>query len=191
MPQAKPAPLRLPLLALALLAAALWLAGTLERADNALGDAMLRWHAAGRAPSDEIVLVAIDQHSLEGLNEIAGPWPWPRSVHGELIEGLARWRPKAVAFDVLFNEHDTFQPDNDLVLREIALTQDNLFFPTQRMPDGNPYPMHELPPSLGAVRTDPNAAGPGPVLVLWAGTDPTLQDIQKNTFDVTFARSVA
>jgi hypothetical protein len=32
---------------------------------------------------------------------------------------------------------------------------------------------------------------PGPVLVLWAGYDPTLEDIEKNTFDVTFARSVA
>lgn len=166
MPQAKPAPLRLPLLALALLGAALWLAGILERADNALGDAMLRWHAAGRATPDDIVLVAIDQHSLEGMNEIAGPWPWPRSVHGELIEGLARWRPKAVAFDVLFNEHDTFQPDNDRVLREIALTQDNLFFPTQRMPDGNPHPMHLLPPSLGAVQVDPASTEPAPVLVM-------------------------
>jgi adenylate cyclase len=165
MSRAKPAPLRLPLLALALLAAALWLAGSLERVDNALGDELLRWHSAGRSPPGDIVLVAIDQHSLESLEELAGPWPWPRSVHGELIENLARWRPRAVAFDVLFNERDVFQPDNDRVLVEIALTQDNLFFPTQRMPDGNPYPMHELPPSLGAVRTDPNAAGPGPVLV--------------------------
>ena len=172
MSRAKPAPLRLPLLALALLAAALWLAGSLERVDNALGDEMLRWHSAGRAPPDDIVLVAIDQHSLEELEPLAGPWPWPRSVHGELIEGLARWRPKAVAFDVMFNERDVFQPDNDRVLLEIALTQDNLFFPTQRMPDGNPYPMHELPPSLGAVRTDPTAAGPGPVLVLPFVLDP-------------------
>lgn len=172
MSRAKPAPLRLPLLALALLAAALWLAGSLERVDNALGDEMLRWHSAGRSPPGDIVLVAIDQHSLEGLEELAGPWPWPRSVHGELIENLARWRPRAVAFDVMFNERDVFQPDNDRVLLEIALTQDNLFFPTQRMPDGNPYPMHELPPSLGAVRTDPNAAGPGPVLVLPFVLDP-------------------
>jgi adenylate cyclase len=172
MSQAKPAPLRLPLLALVLMAVALWLGGSLERVDNALGDEMLRWHAQSRTPPADIVLVAIDQHSLEELNELAGPWPWPRSVHGELLDGLARWRPKAVAFDVLFNEADVFQPDNDQVLRDIALTQDNLFFPTQRMPDGNPHPMHTLPPSLGAVRTDPNSTEAAPVLVLPYVLDP-------------------
>lgn len=172
MPQAKPAPLRLPLLALVLVAAALWLAGSLDRVDNALGDEMLRWHAQSRTPPPDIVLVAIDQHSLEALNDLAGPWPWPRSVHGELLEGLARWRPKAVAFDVMFNEADVFQPDNDLVLRKIALTQDNLFFPTQLMPDGNPYPMDRLPPSLGAVRTGATDAGPGPALLLPQVLDP-------------------
>jgi adenylate cyclase len=172
MSQAKPAPLRLPLLALVLMAVALWLGGSLERVDNALGDEMLRWHAQSRTPPADIVLVAIDQHSLEDLNELAGPWPWPRSVHGELLDGLARWRPKAVAFDVLFNEADVFQPDNDQVLRDIALTQDNLFFPTQRMPDGNPHPMDTLPPSLGAVRTDPDSTEAAPVLVLPNVLDP-------------------
>lgn len=172
MSQAKPAPLRLPLLALVLMAVALWLAGSLERVDNALGDEMLRWHSPSRTPPDDIVLVAIDQYSLEQLNELAGPWPWPRSVHGELLDGLARWRPKAVAFDVMFNERDVFQPDNDQVLRDIALTQDNLFFPTQLMPDGNPTPMHLLPPSLGAVRTDASDDGPAPVLLLPEVLDP-------------------
>ncbi|HEU0152518.1 MAG TPA: adenylate/guanylate cyclase domain-containing protein [Arenimonas sp.] len=172
MSPAKSAPLRLPLLALVLVAAGLWLAGSLDRVDNALGDEMLRWHAQSRTPPADIVLVAIDQHSLEGMNDLAGPWPWPRAVHGELIEGLARWRPKAVAFDVMFNEVDVFQPENDEVLRDIARRQDNLFFPTQRMPDGNPYPMQDLPPSLGAVRTDPKATGPGPVLVLPFVLDP-------------------
>jgi CHASE2 domain-containing sensor protein len=73
MSQAKPAPLRLPLLALVLMAVALWLGGSLERVDNALGDEMLRWHAQSRTPPADIVLVAIDQHSLEELNELAGP----------------------------------------------------------------------------------------------------------------------
>jgi adenylate cyclase len=166
MSQAKPAPLRLPLLALVLMATALTLAGSLERVDNALGDEMLRWHAPSRTPPPDIVLIAIDQHSLEALNELAGPWPWPRSVHGELLEGLARWRPKAVAFDVMFNESDVFQPDNDRVLRDIALTQDNLFFPSQLMPDGNPTPMHLLPPSLGATRSGASESGATPVLLL-------------------------
>jgi adenylate cyclase len=172
MPTAKRVPLRLPLLALVLATLALWAAGTLDRVDHAVGDALLARHADSRTPPDEIVLVAIDQHSLEQLKGIAGPWPWPRSIHGELLDGLARFRPQAVAFDVLFNEADAFQPDNDQVLRDVALTQDNLFFPSQRMPDGNPTPMEKVPPSLGAVRTGVDDGSPAPVLLLPEVLDP-------------------
>ncbi|WP_146909424.1 CHASE2 domain-containing protein [Arenimonas daejeonensis] len=145
-------PVRLPLLALALVALALQISGYLDRADDALADVMLARHAQSRTPPDDIVVVAIDQKSLEDLNQIAGSWPWPRAIHGELIDGLARWRPSAVAFDVLFNEADAFRPDSDAVFREIAKGQDNLFFPSLRMPDGNPVPLKLLPASFGAER---------------------------------------
>ncbi|GAB2503289.1 CHASE2 domain-containing protein [Arenimonas alkanexedens] len=165
MSQAKPAPLRWPLLALALTVLALWAGGALDRADNALGDALMVRHAASRTPPPDIVLIAIDQKSLEDLNELAGAWPWPRSVHGELLDLLAAWRPKSVVFDVMFNEHDAFQPENDQVLRDIAATQDNLFFPTQRMPDGNPFRLESLPPAFGAERV-PGAVDEEPVVLL-------------------------
>ncbi len=165
MPKAKRAPLRLPLLALALAALALWLAGALDRADDSLSDAMLVRHAKSRTPPDDIVLVAIDQKSLEDLTEMAGAWPWPRAVHGELIDGLAAWRPKAVAFDVLFNEIDAFRPDSDLALREIAKTQRNLFFPSQLLPDGNATLMEDLPPSFGAQRV-PDGGDSAPATLL-------------------------
>jgi adenylate cyclase len=165
MPQAKPAPLRLPLLALVLATAVLWAGGALDRADNALGDALLTRHAASRTPPTDIVLVAIDQKSLEDLNDLAGGWPWPRTVHGELLDLLSAWRPKSVVFDVMFNEPDVFQPENDQVLRDIAATQDNLFFPSQRMPDGNPTPLHTLPASFGAERV-PGPTGDEAVVLL-------------------------
>ncbi|MFY2764987.1 CHASE2 domain-containing protein [Arenimonas sp. MALMAid1274] len=154
MSQAKPAPLRLPLLALLLIAATLWLAGGLDRADNAVSDQLLVQHAASRTTPDDIVLVAIDQKSLEDLRELAGAWPWPRSIHAELIDLLAAHEPHAVVFDVLFNEADTVQADSDLAFRDVVLGQDNLFFATQRMPDGLPTPMDKLPPSLGITRVD-------------------------------------
>jgi adenylate cyclase len=171
MPQAKRAPLRLPLLALAVIALVLWLAGLLDRADNSLGDQMLARHAQSRTPPADIVLVAIDQKSLEDLQPIAGAWPWPRAVHAELIDGLAAWRPKAIAFDVFFNEPDKFRPDSDMALREVARTQPNLFFPTVHMVDGLPTDMERLPPSLGARRLG-GGSGPPPVLLLPVVLDP-------------------
>lgn len=151
MPRAKKhAPIRLPLLVLAVLTLVLQLAGWLDRLDDRLGDLQLQRHAAGREPPADIVLVAIDQKSLEDLNDIAGAWPWPRAIHGELLDGLARWQPKAVAFDILFNEADAFRPDSDAVLREIAAGMDNLYFASMRLSGGQAAPLSALPPSFGA-----------------------------------------
>ncbi|MBP6625910.1 MAG: adenylate/guanylate cyclase domain-containing protein [Arenimonas sp.] len=172
MSKAKRAPLRLPLLALGLTALALALWGGLDRADRAVGDAMLLRHAQTRTPPADIVLVAIDQKSLENLNELAGAWPWPRAVHGELIDGLAAFGPKAVAFDVMFNEADAFRPDSDHAFREIAKTQPNLFFASLRMADGRATPMAQLPPALGARRLPGHAPGAAPTLLLPLVLDP-------------------
>ncbi|HEX5757522.1 MAG TPA: CHASE2 domain-containing protein, partial [Arenimonas sp.] len=114
--------LRLPLAFVAGVVLILQLLGGLDRLDNALGDALLRQQAKHRVPPDDIVIVAIDQRSLEELNEIAGSWPWPRIIHGELIDNLARFRPSAIAFDIHLNEPDYFRPDSDLAFKEIAST---------------------------------------------------------------------
>ncbi|KFN51503.1 adenylate/guanylate cyclase domain-containing protein [Arenimonas composti] len=148
-------PLRLPLSVLAALAALLWFTGLLDRVDDALGDRMLRAHAGSRTPPADIVLLAIDQKSMENLAEIAGKWPWPRAVHAELIEGLAPFAPKAVVFDLFFNDHDLYHEEGDAYLREVAAAQDNLFFASARE-DGNASLLRNLPPEFGAER-DPGS----------------------------------
>jgi CHASE2 domain-containing sensor protein/signal transduction histidine kinase len=47
-----------------------------------------------------IVLVTIDAPSLEEL----GPWPWPRSLHADLIQRLSAAQPAGILFDVIFSE---------------------------------------------------------------------------------------
>ncbi|SMC75493.1 CHASE2 domain-containing protein [Novosphingobium sp. B1] len=50
-------------------------------------------------PVDErILIVEIDEASLEAL----GRWPWPRDDHARLLDVLARNRPLAVGYSVLF-----------------------------------------------------------------------------------------
>ena len=160
MPSSKHVPIRLPLLALAVLALVLHFAGALDRADDRLGDWMLAQHAQSRLPPGDIVVVAIDQRSLEELNELAGSWPWPRSVHAELLDMLAPFGPKAVAFDLFFNEADRFQDLSDEAFADTVAGLDNLFFASLRLADGNPAPLAMLPPSFGAERrpgADPDA----------------------------------
>lgn len=168
----KRAPIRWPLLALAVIAGGLWLMGSLEQVDNALSDELLARHAATRTPPADIVLVAIDQKSLEEMNDVAGSWPWPRVVHGELLDGLARFKPRSVVFDIYFNEDDSFRPDSDQAFKDIALQYPNLFFATLLQFDGNPTPMALLPPSLGATPTGAPAQGRAPTLQLPLVLDP-------------------
>ncbi|HQS69071.1 MAG TPA: CHASE2 domain-containing protein, partial [Novosphingobium sp.] len=47
---------------------------------------------------DRILIVEIDEPSLKVL----GRWPWPRSEHARLLESLARQKPAAVGYSVLF-----------------------------------------------------------------------------------------
>ncbi len=75
------------------------------RIDQVLYDAALRlWQ---RPPSPEIVIVGIDEASLAQL----GRWPWPRSLHAQIVDRLTRAGAKAIGFDVIFSEPDT--PAND------------------------------------------------------------------------------
>jgi serine/threonine-protein kinase len=53
-----------------------------ERLELAVYDLGARANQA--APSDRIVVVAVDEQSLAKL----GPWPWPRNLHAELIDRL-------------------------------------------------------------------------------------------------------
>jgi adenylate cyclase len=55
----------------------------------------------------DIALVEIDEESLYNLQKVAGRWPWPRVVHGSLIDYLSRGKPAAIVYDVLFAEPDT------------------------------------------------------------------------------------
>ncbi|MDR3465178.1 MAG: EAL domain-containing protein [Xanthobacteraceae bacterium] len=64
---------------------------------NALTD--LRFHTLGRAAGGDVVVVAIDAHSIERI----GVWPWPRRLHAELLDRLTAAGARAVLFDIDFS----------------------------------------------------------------------------------------
>ena len=53
------------------------------------------------APRLPLVIVSIDQDSFDDLNL---PWPWPRTLHAELIRKLTQAGAKVIAVDILFTE---------------------------------------------------------------------------------------
>lgn len=81
-----------------LLVTALVLGRLTERLDHIVYDRALT--ASQRPPPDDIVIVAIDNRSLQAI----GRWPWPRHVHAAALDRLAEARPRAIGYDVLFVE---------------------------------------------------------------------------------------
>lgn len=71
-------------------------------------------HFLRQDSADEVVIVAIDEPSLQKL----GRWPWSRRVHAELLDKLTEVGVEAVGFDVLFAEPETSDPEADQLLAE-------------------------------------------------------------------------
>lgn len=93
------------------------------------------------APSD-IVLILIDESSLNALNKVAGRWPWPRYIHAELIDFLSQIGARAIVMDILFTENE-FTPDlssgtlsdNDFRLVQSTKSAKNVYHAVQMITD--------------------------------------------------------
>ena len=145
---------------------ALWL-NSLTGLDNRLGDALTRRLAASRAPDPEVILVAIDERSLEAMAPEFGRYPWPRSVHAQLTEQLARAGARAIVFDIMFTDPDAGREQDDAYLVETAVATKNAFFPMVRLEgaeDAQGLPLDPFGEKLGFVRTP--AATPGAAAAL-------------------------
>lgn len=116
---------------------------TLDRADTAIYDALMQ--LGQRPPMDDIVIVAIDNPSLQAL----GRWPWPRTLHADLLNTLAQAKPKAIAYDVLFVEPDA-DPKADVALAGAMKAAAPVFLPL----------LIEVPGPDGAAAEAMEPAGP-------------------------------
>ena len=68
--------------------------------------------AKHRPLQDDIVIVAIDNRSIEAL----GRWPWRRAYHAELLDRIGAAEPKAIGLDILLSEPDRNHPLDDALL---------------------------------------------------------------------------
>ncbi len=109
----------------------------LASADRHAGDALARLHSRGVAADRDIIVVDVDDHSLEAMASPAygvGRFPWPRAVYGELIEELRAQKARAVVFDIELYEPDLQNPQSDAVLNAALAGSDNTFFPIKSLP---------------------------------------------------------
>lgn len=105
------------LVVMVLLAGGLGWQNGLGRLDQTLYDQFLS--QSGRPARDDILIVAIDDYSLAQL----GRWPWPRTLHAELISQIASAKPRAIGLDVIMTEPEAAQANGsrpgDLALADV------------------------------------------------------------------------
>jgi adenylate cyclase len=106
-------------------------------------DQLCRLNARNSPVSDEIVLVAVDQGSLQAAQRQGINWPWPRQMYAPIVHFLASSGVRAVAFDILFTEPSAYGMEDDQLLAE-ALKQDGqVFLPIFLSREERPRPAGE------------------------------------------------
>jgi len=112
----------------------------LWRWDNLLYDAQLSFWS--RTVSDDIIIIDIDDESLKQI----GRWPWPRSIHAELINQLDKESPRAIGLDIILNEPDSNNPVSDVLLARAMRKSGKVVLPVfMAQESSNATPIEALP----------------------------------------------
>ncbi len=78
-------------------------------------------------PNKDIVVLAIDDASLEMLWDKYGEWPIPRGVYADLIDYLELQSPQSIIFDLMFIKSIKADGDNDKKLSDTMNKYSNLY----------------------------------------------------------------
>ncbi len=75
--------------------------------------------------SGEIVIVQVDQQSIDNLSKEGINWPWPRQIYAPIIEYLSD--ADAVFVDVLFSEMSSYGQQDDEIFAEAVKNASNVY----------------------------------------------------------------
>lgn len=183
-----------PLIAIAALG---WLAWdwthqrSLNAAEDAIFDTVLRWRPVEPRPSGRTAVVEIDDCSIEYYRSRGqGGWPWSRQRHADLLDALDRAGARAVGYDVLFVDAAQADLEGDAALDAMADAGNGRFlFGASRLHaslDGQPgaIPVARAPGAFALVSA-PLRPGPRVALLLPAG-----QAMARNSALLDIRRSV-
>lgn len=94
---------------------------SLDAAEDAIFDRVIKWRPFEPKPSGRVVVVEIDDCSIEYFRaRKEGGWPWSRQRHADLIDALDRAGVRAIGYDVLFPEPSPQDPIGDATLEAMA-----------------------------------------------------------------------
>lgn len=95
-------------------------------------DARYRSYAAPTPRTGDILILDISEESIKRLEPVYGRWPWPRSVHADVVDYLKADGAKAIGFDIIFSENSTRQEVDAQTMGELASFARNADIPEVR-----------------------------------------------------------
>ena len=127
----------------------------LQGVEGRVSDLLVRIHGRALAPDADIVIVDIDDLSLDRMQDAAGKFPWPRSVYADLVRGIEAQKPRAIVFDILFSEADARDPEFDRSFNRTLKGLENVYFSMVRLDpagDAQGAPAAQVAEVLGLER---------------------------------------
>lgn len=96
---------------------------TFETLESNLQDSLLRSNK-NKQIDTRVVVVGIDEESLGQI----GQWPWPRSVHGALLNTISQGSPAVIGIDVIFSEPAP-DPEEDAIFVDAVKNNGSVVIP--------------------------------------------------------------
>ncbi len=121
--------LRIFLIAISVFAVTLFLQllNVFQNAEFFFYDSRMNKTASKFPASEDIIVVLLDQASLDYANEHrAWSWPFPREAYAELVDFLSEGGAKSVAFDMFFTEPSSYGSEDDAKFAEASKNSANV-----------------------------------------------------------------
>jgi len=98
----------------AILAGVLWWSGLLSVLELRSWDARVGLAAGWSEPSEQVVLILVDQGSLDWVQEQYGVgWPWPRELYAPIVNFCSRAGVASLSVDVLYLDPSRYGVGDD------------------------------------------------------------------------------
>jgi len=78
-------------------------------------------------PPEQIVIIQVDQQSIDALSRQSIHWTWPRQVYAPVVEYLSE--AEAVFLDILFTEPSSYGQEDDSIFSEAIRGASNVYLP--------------------------------------------------------------
>lgn len=101
------------------------LSGLINPFEKRAFDLFSRFLNPAKPLDDNIIIITIDQHSIDEMNRQGIQWPWPRQIYEPIIEYLSH--ASAVFIDILYTEPSSYGAEDDLIFAKAINNSSNVY----------------------------------------------------------------